>query len=79
MKQALENATDEDRQAINEMLSDLNDLLEKHARGADTPEDFAEFMAKHGQHFPENPQDIDEPARRARPALGGRAADARTR
>ncbi|NYI46213.1 uncharacterized protein with von Willebrand factor type A (vWA) domain [Nocardioides aromaticivorans] len=60
MKQALENATDEDRQAINEMLSDLNELLEKHARGEDTPEDFQEFMAKHGQHFPEDPQDIDE-------------------
>lgn len=60
MKQALENATDADRQAINEMLGDLNELLEKHARGEDTPEDFQEFMAKHGQHFPENPQDIDE-------------------
>ncbi len=60
MKQALENATEEDRAAIDEMLSDLNELLEKHARGEDTPEDFAEFMARHGQHFPENPQDIDE-------------------
>lgn len=60
MKQALENATDEDRQAIDEMLSDLNDLLEKHARGEDTPEDFADFMAKHGRHFPENPQSVDE-------------------
>ncbi|MDQ6527270.1 VWA domain-containing protein [Nocardioides sp. LHD-245] len=60
MKQALENATDEDRQAISEMLADLNDLLEKHAAAADTPQDFEEFMAKHGQHFPENPQNVDE-------------------
>ncbi|GAA1546960.1 vWA domain-containing protein [Nocardioides humi] len=60
MKQALENATEADRQAIDEMLGDLNELLEKHARGEDTPEDFQDFMAKHGQHFPENPQDIDE-------------------
>ncbi|WP_182379947.1 VWA domain-containing protein [Nocardioides sp. WS12] len=60
MKQALENATEQDRQAINEMLADLNDLLEKHATGEDTPEDFQEFMARHGQHFPENPQNIDE-------------------
>ncbi|HWI44391.1 MAG TPA: VWA domain-containing protein [Nocardioides sp.] len=60
MKQALENATDEDRQAINEMLEDLNELLEKHARGEDTPEDFEDFMAKHGQQFPENPENIDE-------------------
>ncbi|WP_436700106.1 hypothetical protein [Nocardioides sp. BYT-33-1] len=60
MKQALENATEADRQAIDEMLSDLNDLLEKHAAGTDTQQDFDDFMAKHGRHFPENPQDIDE-------------------
>ncbi len=60
MKQALENATDEDRAAVNEMLSDLNDLLEKHRLGEDTEQDFAEFMDKHGDLFPENPSDIDE-------------------
>jgi uncharacterized protein with von Willebrand factor type A (vWA) domain len=60
MKQAMEGATEEDREAIAEMLSDLNDLLEKHARGEDTDEDFAEFMDKHGDFFPEDPQDIDE-------------------
>lgn len=60
MKQALENATDEDRAAINEMLSDLNELLEKHARAEDTQEDFDDFMAKHGQFFPENPRNVDE-------------------
>ncbi|MGW0159379.1 VWA domain-containing protein [Mycobacterium sp. NPDC003323] len=60
MKEALQNATDEDRQAINKMLDDLNDLLEKHARGEDTSEDFEKFMAEHGQHFPENPRNVDE-------------------
>ncbi|SDB81219.1 Uncharacterized protein, contains von Willebrand factor type A (vWA) domain [Raineyella antarctica] len=60
MKQALEGATDEDRQRVGEMLRDLNDLLEKHRLGEDTPEDFQEFMDQHGQYFPENPQDIDE-------------------
>lgn len=60
MKQALENATDEDRAAVNEMLGDLNDLLEKHRLGEDTRDDFDEFMAKHGDFFPENPQNIDE-------------------
>ena len=60
MKQALEGATDEDRAAINEMLTDLNELLEKHAAGADTPEDFSDFMDKHGSFFPENPSNIDE-------------------
>jgi len=60
MKEALQNATDEDRQAINKMLDDLNDLLEKHAKGEDTQEDFDTFMAEHGQHFPENPRNVDE-------------------
>src|SRR4051794_11987669 len=60
MKEALENATDEDRAAINEMLGDLNELLEKRGRGEDTQEDFDEFMARHGDFFPENPQNLDE-------------------
>ncbi|WP_340539691.1 vWA domain-containing protein [Nocardioides sp. GXZ039] len=60
MKNALENATDADREAIQQMLGDLNELLEKRSRGEDTPEDFAEFMAEHGEFFPENPQSLDE-------------------
>jgi uncharacterized protein with von Willebrand factor type A (vWA) domain len=60
MKQALENATDEDRQRVNDMLDDLNDLLDKHANGQDSPQDFQDFMDKHGEFFPENPQNIDE-------------------
>jgi uncharacterized protein with von Willebrand factor type A (vWA) domain len=66
MKQALENATDEDRAAVNEMLTDLNDLLAMHAR-ATTSQDteevdraFADFMDKHGDYFPENPQNVEE-------------------
>lgn len=60
MKEALENATDADREAISEMLNDLNELLDKHARGEDTQQDFDDFMAKHGDQFPENPQNIEE-------------------
>lgn len=60
MKQALEGATDEDRQAISEMLKDLNELLDAHNKGEDTDEQFDEFMSKHGQHFPENPSNVDE-------------------
>jgi uncharacterized protein with von Willebrand factor type A (vWA) domain len=60
MKDALENATDEDRQRVNEMLDDLNDLLDKHESGQDSPQDFEDFMNKHGEFFPENPKDIDE-------------------
>ncbi|TDT31215.1 VWA domain-containing protein [Naumannella halotolerans] len=60
MKQALENATDEDRQAVAEMVADLNDLLAAHARGEDTTAQFDQFMARHGQYFPENPQSVEE-------------------
>jgi len=60
MKQALETATAEDRAAVNEMLQDLNELLDKHRRGEDTDTDFQTFMAKHGQFFPENPQSVEE-------------------
>ena len=60
MKQALEGATDEDRQAVQEMLSDLNDLLEKHAAGGVTDEEFRDFMDKHGDFFPDDPQDMDQ-------------------
>ncbi len=60
MKQALEGATEEDRAAVSEMLQDLNELLDKHRRGEDTDADFQEFMARHGQFFPENPQSVEE-------------------
>jgi len=60
MKQALEGATDEDRQRVNELLDDLNELLDKHARDEDTQQDFQEFMDKHGEFFPENPSNVDE-------------------
>jgi uncharacterized protein with von Willebrand factor type A (vWA) domain len=60
MKQALEGATDEDRQRVTEMLDDLNELLDKHARGADTQQDFEDFMNKHGEFFPENPRNVEE-------------------
>ncbi|MDY6999401.1 MAG: VWA domain-containing protein [Actinomycetota bacterium] len=60
MKEALENATDEDRQRVNDMLDDLNSLLDKHAKGEDSQQDFQDFMDKHGEFFPENPRNIDE-------------------
>src|SRR3954470_2832866 len=47
-------------QALKDMLSDLNQLLDKHARGEDTQEDFEQFMSKHGDLFPGDPQNVDE-------------------
>lgn len=60
MKQALEGATEQDRQRISEMLADLNKLLDAHNRGEDTTQQFEEFMDAHGEYFPENPRNTDE-------------------
>lgn len=47
-------------QALREMLEDLNDLLGRHAAGQDTTDAFREFMDKHGEMFPDNPQNTEE-------------------
>ncbi len=60
MKQALENPDSDAMRAVKDMLADLNSLLAAHARQEDTTDQFADFMAEHGDFFPENPQDVDE-------------------
>jgi len=45
---------------VKDMLSDLNALVAKRLVGQDTPEDFAGFMAQHGELFPDNPRTLDE-------------------
>ncbi len=47
-------------EGVKELLGDLNALLAAHERGEDTTEQFAEFMAKHGDAFPEQPKDVEE-------------------
>ncbi|MFT4167404.1 MAG: hypothetical protein QM650_19380 [Microlunatus sp.] len=60
MKQALESGDPESMQAVKDMLADLNALLAKHARNEDTTDAFADFMAKHGEFFPEQPANVEE-------------------
>ncbi|MGY1715239.1 VWA domain-containing protein [Geodermatophilus sp. SYSU D01106] len=60
MKQALENATEQDVQAVRDMVADLSRLVDAHNRGEDTDEQFREFMDEHGQFFPDDPQSVDE-------------------
>ncbi|MEH1128705.1 vWA domain-containing protein [Micromonospora sp. CPCC 206061] len=48
------------QQRMAEMLHDLNGLLDRHARGEDTTDTFAEFMRRHGDFFPEKPATVDE-------------------
>ena len=60
MKQALENPDPQAQQKIKDMLADLNAMLDADAKGEHTQADFDEFMAKHGELFPEQPQTLDE-------------------
>lgn len=61
IKRAVQSSSSEDVERIRRMLSDLNDLLAAHSRGAsDTPRRFEEFMRKHGDFFPERPRNVEE-------------------
>ena len=61
MKQALQDpAGSESRRALQDMMGDLNRMLEKHQRGEDTASDFADFMDKHGDFFPDRPESLEE-------------------
>jgi uncharacterized protein with von Willebrand factor type A (vWA) domain len=60
MKQALEGQDPQAMQQVKDMLADLNNLLAKHARNEDTTDAFAEFMDKHGEFFPEQPETVEE-------------------
>jgi uncharacterized protein with von Willebrand factor type A (vWA) domain len=63
MKQALQAMQDGDgaaMQAVKDMVADLSALVDAHNRGEDTDQQFADFMAKHGQFFPDDPQSVEE-------------------
>ena len=60
IKQALESPDPEAMQRVKDMLADLNALLAAHARQEDTTDQFAEFMERHGEFFPEQPETIEQ-------------------
>ncbi|MFN0028067.1 MAG: hypothetical protein ACKV2O_12950 [Acidimicrobiales bacterium] len=60
MAGAMENITPEDMARMKDMLSELNNLLDKRNQGQDTQQDFENFMQRFGDFFPENPQNLDE-------------------
>ncbi len=60
LKQALTDPDPAAMQRVKDMLADLNQLLASHARGEDTEDQFREFMDKHGELFPERPENVDE-------------------
>ena len=60
LKEGVQGITPEDLDGVRDMVRDLNGLLEKHATGADTTHEFAQFMAKHGRYFPPGISNTDE-------------------
>src|SRR4051812_6127004 len=60
LRNALANPDPRAMEQIRQMLDDLNEMLDADARGEHTSEQFDEFMAKHGQFFPDNPSNLAE-------------------
>ena len=60
MKNAMQNATPEDLQRIQQMMGSLNDMLDADARGEHTQEQFDQFMEQYGDFFPEAPENLEE-------------------
>ena len=59
-EQGFDPSDPESMQALKDMLADLNALLAAHARQEDTTDRFADFMDKHGDLFPEQPETVEE-------------------
>jgi uncharacterized protein with von Willebrand factor type A (vWA) domain len=60
LKEGVQGVTAEDLAGVRAMVRDLNQLLEKHASGADVTEDFDRFMAQHGAYFPPGIENVDQ-------------------
>ncbi|MFI9594235.1 VWA domain-containing protein [Nonomuraea sp. NPDC052265] len=60
LRDALANPDPEAMARVREMMSDLNDMLDRDTRGEHTQEDFDAFIAKYGDLFPEKPRDLEE-------------------
>ncbi|GAB3926084.1 hypothetical protein GCM10011575_07070 [Microlunatus endophyticus] len=60
LQQALSNPDPEAMQRVKDMMADLNQLLDAHARNEDTDQQFSDFMDKHGEFFPDDPQNVEE-------------------
>ncbi len=60
LKEGVAGITPEDLHGVREMVRDLNALLETHATGADTADEFGRFMVQHGAYFPPGIANTDE-------------------
>ncbi|XVQ12572.1 vWA domain-containing protein [Spirillospora sp. CA-255316] len=60
IKQALESQDPRAMERVKDMMSALNQMLEKDARGEHTQDDFNRFMEEYGDMFPDQPSNLDE-------------------
>jgi len=58
ISKSMQNMGPEDMQRMKEMMRDLNQMIDRHNRGEDPR--FEEFMEKHGDFFPGDPQSFEE-------------------
>ena len=60
MRQVMSNPDPHAMQRVKDMLGDLNEMLAADARGEHTQADFDRFMERHGDLFPDQPQNLEE-------------------
>ncbi|MGH2539122.1 MAG: vWA domain-containing protein [Actinomycetota bacterium] len=60
MAEGMRSMTPEDIARFKDMLAELNGLIEMRERGQDTQPAFEDFMSRHGDLFPDDPQTLDE-------------------
>ena len=60
IRQAMSNPDPQAMQRVKDMLGDLNEMLAADARGEHTQADFDRFMERHGDLFPDQPQNLEE-------------------
>ncbi|GII52947.1 hypothetical protein Pth03_13360 [Planotetraspora thailandica] len=60
MRDALANPDPAAMERVRQMMSDLNDMLDRDSRGEHTQDDFDQFMQKYRDMFPENPRNLEE-------------------
>ncbi|WUH97509.1 hypothetical protein OHR68_28835 [Spirillospora sp. NBC_00431] len=60
MKQALANQDPAAMQRVKDMMSALNAMLERDARGEHTQDDFDRFMDEYGDMFPDRPRNLEQ-------------------
>ncbi len=58
MSEGMQNMSPEQMQRMKDMMSALNEMIERRERGEDPQ--FEQFMQEYGDFFPENPQSLDE-------------------